>query len=47
MRIGEGTVAFVTGGASGLGLAAVRELHKKGVSIAVVDFDTEGISMLQ
>ncbi len=32
-----GKVALVTGGASGLGLAAARELHAAGASIVVVD----------
>ncbi|PZH08634.1 3-hydroxyacyl-CoA dehydrogenase [Streptomyces sp. NTH33] len=35
MRI-EGSVALVTGGTSGLGLATVRELYKRGASVVVV-----------
>ena len=33
----DGTVALVTGGASGLGLATVRELHGRGASVVVLD----------
>lgn len=33
----EGKVALVTGGASGLGLATVKELHEAGASIVIVD----------
>src|SRR5439155_23463102 len=32
-----GTVAVVTGGASGLGLATVRELHGAGASVVLLD----------
>jgi NAD(P)-dependent dehydrogenase (short-subunit alcohol dehydrogenase family) len=31
------TVALVTGGASGLGLATVRELHTQGARVAILD----------
>ncbi len=33
----EGKVALVTGGASGLGLASVKELHSAGASVVIVD----------
>jgi len=33
----EGKVALVTGGASGLGLATVEELHSAGTSVVIVD----------
>ena len=39
MRIGEGTVVFVTGGASGLGEETVRRLHSQGASVVVADMD--------
>ena len=43
MRIGEGMVIFVTGGASGLGLATVKYCHSKGASIAIADRDVEAL----
>ena len=33
----KGAVALVTGGASGLGLAAVKELHGQGAQVVIVD----------
>ena len=47
MRIGEGTVVFVTGGASGLGLATVRLLHSKGATLSVADMNVEALQDLQ
>ena len=41
MRIGEGIVVFVTGGASGLGESTVRYLHAMGASVAVADMNVE------
>ena len=41
MRIGEGTIVFVTGGASGLGEETVRQLHAKGASLIVADMDVD------
>lgn len=39
MRV-TGTVALVTGGASGLGLATVRRLHADGARVVIVDLPT-------
>ena len=36
MKIAD-TVALVTGGASGLGLATERELHTQGARVAILD----------
>lgn len=38
---------FITGGASGLGEATVRELHALGANIAVADFNQERLDLLQ
>lgn len=38
----EGMVAVVTGGASGIGLAAARRLHQRGARVAVLDIDPSG-----
>ena len=46
MKIGEGTVVFVTGGASGLGEAAVLDLHAKGASVAVADMNIAAMQAL-
>ena len=39
MRIGQGTVVFVTGGASGLGEAAIKEMHARGAYVVIADID--------
>ncbi|MFD4763043.1 3-hydroxyacyl-CoA dehydrogenase [Streptomyces sp. NPDC058439] len=41
MRI-EGSVALVTGGASGLGLATVRNLHDRGASVVILARSARG-----
>ena len=46
MRIGEGTIVFVTGGASGLGESTVRALHAKGASVIVADMDVARMQAL-
>ena len=46
MRIQEGVVVFVTGGASGLGEAAVRMFHAKGASVVIADMNTERLDLL-
>jgi NAD(P)-dependent dehydrogenase (short-subunit alcohol dehydrogenase family) len=38
----QGRVALVTGGASGLGLAAARALREAGATIVIADLDAEG-----
>jgi 2-hydroxycyclohexanecarboxyl-CoA dehydrogenase len=38
----EGTVALVTGGASGIGAATARRLHAEGARVAVADLDERG-----
>ena len=46
MRITKDTVIFVTGGASGLGEAAVRELHSYGAKIAIADWNDERLAFM-
>ncbi len=41
-----GTVAVVTGGAGGLGLAIVEDLADNGVAVAVVDIDADAVAAL-
>jgi len=41
MRI-RGTVAIVTGGASGLGEATARHLAAQGAKVGILDFDGNG-----
>ena len=44
MKLNNKLVSFITGGASGLGLATVKHLSTFGVKIAAVDFNEKGIS---
>ena len=46
MRIGDGTVIFITGGASGLGEETVRQMHAKGASVVVADMDVARMQAL-
>ncbi|MEM9712534.1 MAG: SDR family NAD(P)-dependent oxidoreductase [Actinomycetota bacterium] len=39
MQLGAGQVAFVTGGASGIGLALCHELARRGVSVIAADIE--------
>ena len=39
MRIKEGLVVYITGGASGLGLATVKLLLSEGASVCAADRD--------
>lgn len=47
MKIGEGLVVFLTGGASGLGEATLRYLHGKGATIAAADMNIEKLQQIQ
>ena len=42
MQINASTVALVTGGASGLGEATARRLHKDGAAVVVLDLPSSG-----
>lgn len=46
MKIDQGLVAFITGGASGLGEATVRRMHAQGASVAIADMDTAKMATL-
>lgn len=43
MRRFEGKVALITGGASGLGLAAARQMAAEGASLVLVDWDGDAL----
>ena len=47
MRITKDFVFFITGGASGLGEAAVREIHAHGGRVAIADMNEERMEMLK
>jgi NAD(P)-dependent dehydrogenase (short-subunit alcohol dehydrogenase family) len=40
----EGRVAFITGGAQGIGLGIARALAKEGAKVAIADVDTEALA---
>ena len=47
MKLSADLVAFITGGASGLGEATVRLLRSKGCKVAIADLNEERMSMLK
>jgi hypothetical protein len=47
MRITKDTVFFITGGASGLGEAAAREIHAKGARVAIADMNQERLDLIK
>ena len=47
MKVSQDLVVFITGGASGLGLATVRRLHQQGAQLAVADLNEEGLHQLK
>ncbi|TNV76104.1 hypothetical protein FGO68_gene9599 [Halteria grandinella] len=47
MRITKDTVFFITGGASGLGEATVRELHAAGARVAIADMNVERMDLIK
>ncbi len=40
----EGKIALVTGGSSGIGLAAARDLHEAGVKLTLTDLDADAVA---
>jgi len=46
-EIGDGSVAVVSGGASGIGAAIARRLHARGATVVLADLDTEGAERLR
>jgi 3-hydroxyacyl-CoA dehydrogenase / 3-hydroxy-2-methylbutyryl-CoA dehydrogenase len=47
MKVTKDMVFFITGGASGLGEAAVREIHAHGAKVAIADMNEERLNMLK
>ena len=47
MRITKDTVFFITGGASGLGEATVRDIHAMGAKVAIADMNLERLDLLR
>ena len=47
MKITSDLVIFVTGGASGLGLATVRSLHSLGCKVGVADMNEDALKQLE
>lgn len=47
MKITKDLVFFITGGASGLGEATVREIHAAGASVAIADMNEERLALLK
>ena len=47
MKIGEGTVVFITGGASGLGEATARMVHAKGARLVIADMNESRMKIIQ
>lgn len=41
MKVGKGCIAIVTGGASGLGEATVKNLVERGANVAILDIENE------
>ena len=46
MRIEDGIVVFITGGAVGLGIATALRLHEQGAQIAIADINVEAMKAL-
>ena len=44
-EVGPGDVAFITGGAQGIGLAIARALTQKGVKVALADVDADKLAL--
>jgi NAD(P)-dependent dehydrogenase (short-subunit alcohol dehydrogenase family) len=47
MKITKDLVFFITGGASGLGEATVREIHALGAKVAIADMNDERLALLK
>ena len=47
MKITKDLVFFITGGASGLGEATVREIHALGARVAIADMNEERLALLR
>ena len=47
MKITKELVFFITGGASGLGESAVRDIHAQGARVAIADMNEERLQLLK
>ena len=47
MKLTKDTIIFITGGASGLGLATAQRFHQAGCKVAIADIDEKGMESVK